>query len=147
MINKKLVLRSFTFIELLFVIVIIAVMAGISVPRLKSVYNRMQFSVFCADLQSLMNYIHDRSVVEQEVMTLTIDNKNRSYWLEYKESQNKEKTHYIPKGIEIEADSTKVFFYPNGDIDKVTVKIKGADSLREELTTKGVFGGIKLNAH
>lgn len=137
---------SFTFIELLFVVAIIAVIVGVSVPQMKAAFNRMQFNGFCERLQSSMNYIHDRSVVEQEVISLVIDKKNKRYWVEYKDLPKKEKVQYIPDDIELETDSERIFFYPNADIDKVTIRIKSEGQKDISLTTKGVFGGVRIQA-
>jgi len=138
--------KGFTFIELLFVIAIIAVIVGVAQPQLKAAFIRIRFNDFCAKLQSLMNYTHGRSVVEQELLCLVIDKKNGRYWTENIDLQKKDKIYSIPEGIDLETDSERVFFYPSADIDKVTIKIKAQGQKDTLLTTKGVFGGVRIQA-
>jgi len=44
----------------------------------------------------------------------------------------------------LETDKTAIFFYPDGEIDKVSVEIINFEKQHITLTTKGIFGGAKI---
>jgi len=135
---------GWTLIELLFVIIIIGIIIGISLPRLKKSYNGIQLNGFSRELLDLMNYLRQRAIVKRTVISLNLDTDKEEYWAIEKGADNRIKTYQIPDGIKLAADKTEIFFYPDGQIDKVTVEIINFDQQNITLTTKGIFGGAKI---
>lgn len=136
--------KSFTFIEILFVIIIAGILLGVSLPAFRKTFNNLQLNSFSRELQSFMNYLSERSVVEEKVIYLNIDNGQRECWAQVKNETNRLKTYRIPPDIEIEATQEQIAFYPDGSIDKINIKIINRDSQYFNLTTEGVFSGVKL---
>lgn len=135
--------KGFTFIEILLVIALIAIMAAISVPKLKKTVDDMQLQIGSDKLQAFIVYLRERSVVEGGIILLTIDTQKKEYWAQAQDSASRLKTYTIPGTINIETDKREVFFYPDGSIDKVTVKLSSPDKRTITLSTEGVYGGIK----
>lgn len=139
-------LRAITFIELLLVIAIIGILTGISISTFRKTFEHLQLRSFSRELQTFMNYLSQRSIVEGKPIYLNIDNEQRQYWAKIKDAQNRLKTYKIPAGITIEAEEKQIIFYPDGDIDKITINLAGFDEQKVTLTTKGVFGSVKLQS-
>jgi prepilin-type N-terminal cleavage/methylation domain-containing protein len=144
-------IQGLTFIEILIVIIIIGILAGTSSPRLRKTFNYLQLNIFSRDLQNLMNYLQQRSIVEGKIISLNIDNTNKKYWAKIQDSETPLKTYTMPEGIKIEIepkreidDTQVIYFSPDGQIDKVTVEISNLTNQNIILTTKGVFGGVKV---
>jgi len=137
---------AITFIELLLVIVVIGILIGISVPRFRKTFNHLQLDSFSRELQTFMNYLRQRSIVEGKLIYLNIDSDTGEYWAEVKDVKNRLRTYKIPTKIRIETQQKQIIFYPDGSIDKVTIGLIGSDNQKVTLTTKGVFGGIKLQS-
>ena len=138
--------RSFTFIELLLVVVLIGVAAGVSIPYFRKTFSDLKLQSFAGDLQTFMNYLRERSIVDGQIIILAIDSEKKEYWAQAKDAQDRLKTYRIPPEISIESSQKEVFFYPDGTIDKVTIKLLNHNERAISLTTEGVFGGVKLQA-
>lgn len=136
--------KAFTLIELLIVTIIMGVFIGVSVPVFKRSFNNLQLSSFSQELQTFVNYLHDRSVVEKKVIYLNIDIENRKYWVSYRGHEERLKVGSIPGQIRVEFEQKQIAFYPDGDIDKVSIKLINSDNNSVVITTKGVYGGVKL---
>jgi len=96
-----------------------------------------------------MNYLHERSIIEGKIIYFYIDGEENEYWAQIKDQEEKLKTYKIPDGIEIKevdypADDKRIIFYPDGRIDKVSIGLENRYKQEVVLTTKGVFGGVKL---
>lgn len=147
--------NAFTFIELLFIVLIVGVLAAVSLPNLRKNFNSLQLSSFSGQFQAAMNYLHQRSIVDAKVIRLNIDNANKEYWAQYQEAEEQSselrlKTYHIPDEIKIgTADTMGIIFYPDGSIypegesSNLTLELSGADNQRVILTSKGVYGGVK----
>ncbi len=138
--------RAFTLIELLFVIVIMGILAGIALPNLRKAFNNLQLNNFSAELDSSMNYLRQRSIVDANIIYLVIDNEKKEYWVVLQGNIKRLKTYKVPEGITIETQQKEVAFYPDGSIDKVTISLSNADKQRVVLTTEGIFDGVKVQA-
>jgi prepilin-type N-terminal cleavage/methylation domain-containing protein len=133
---------GFTLIEILFVVIIIAILIGTSLPRLKNTFEGMQLNTASSRLQSFMNYLSEHSIVTGKVIYLRINNDDKKYWA-VTQDKSVLKTIAIPQGIRIETEAEKIAFYPDGTIDKVTLKLSNNNQYIN-LTTKGVFAGVKI---
>lgn len=153
--NKKTIyyrstVKAFTFIELFIVIIIIGILIGISLPSFKKTFNNLQLNSFSQEIQAFMNYLHERSIVEGKIIYFNIDNEKKEYWAKIKDTKARLRTYFLPRGIDIEiikkadTDNKQIIFYPDGQIDKVSIKIAGPDKQGIILTTEGMFGKIKI---
>jgi prepilin-type N-terminal cleavage/methylation domain-containing protein len=137
--------RAFTLIEILFVVIIIAILIGFSAPGLKNTFDGIQLNTVSSQLQSYMNYLCEHSVVVGKTIYLHIDNDGKKYWA-VTDDESVLRTEAIPQGINIEAKEQVITFYPDGSIDKVSIKLSNNNNQHVDLTTKGVFGGVKVQS-
>ncbi|MCX5712169.1 MAG: prepilin-type N-terminal cleavage/methylation domain-containing protein [Candidatus Omnitrophica bacterium] len=141
--------KALTFIELLVVIIIIGMLAGLAFPNLRRSFNSAQTEEFSRQLQFTMNYLRDKSVVEQKVIFLSFDPQGKSYSAWFQAQNLMFKTYSLPAGIDIRIskksnpDDPAVYFYPDGRIDAVDIGIACAGK-SIILTTEGVFGKVKI---
>lgn len=141
---KTISVRGFTLLELLFVVAIMGVLISVSLPQFKKNFNVAQLNSFSKDLQGLMNYAHERAVVDGKIYFLNVDNDKREYWIIAKADTLRLKTYRVPEGISLEPDKNEILFYPDGNIDQVDIKVFDRDRRSVTLTTKGIYGGVKL---
>jgi len=134
-----------TFLELILVIAIIAVFAAITLPNFRKTFYNHQLKSFSRGLQAMINYLHERSIVERKVIYLAIDNANQEYRAEVMDNGARvvQKKYPIPQGISIECVQQEILIYPDGSLDKVDLLLKSGEA-QVQLTTKGVFGGAKV---
>ncbi len=135
--------KALTLIELLFVIIIIGILTAVSFPRFRKVFNNLQLNSFSADLQNFMNSMRQRAIVESSIVYLNIDGGNKVCQARFDDNENNLGSLKIPKEIMVQPEKIEVLFYPDGAIDKVTIKLMNFDNKSVVLTTKGVFGGVK----
>lgn len=127
---------SFTLIEILIVVILLGVVAGLAVPNFSSAYNGFLLSEAAKDLSFVMRYAQDRSVIRSAKHKLVLDTQNTRYWLEETQGSTEGRIaddnfvringrfgrdFHIPEGITVESDKTEALFYPDGKIDKIRI--------------------------
>ncbi len=141
--KKRKHLTGFSLLELLFVIIIIGILAGVSYPALRRTFVSLQLDDSCRQLQTFMNYLDGRAVAEGTSVYLHIDPEGKAYWAKFKDSSIRIRSYNIPSSITIETDQSQIIFYPDGSIDPCTIKLTSSEGHSVTLTTKGVFAGVK----
>jgi len=144
--NRIKFLMGFTLIEILFVVIILTILVGVAIPSIKNTYSTLELNNFAGQLQAYMNYLSSQSVISGEAICLNIDNDNRQYWSAVMDSESKLKTVHIPESIKLVTDKKQIVFYPDGSIDTVTITASNLSNQYVNLTTKGVFGSVKMQS-
>lgn len=137
-------LKGFTLIELICVVIIISVLTAASLPQINKYFDTLELSSFSRDLQVYMNYLCQRAIVERKIIYFNIDQDKKQYWAYTTEEGNILKVYHIPERITVASEQKQVVFYPDGAIDKVSIKLMNRDNQYVSLTTRRVFGGAKL---
>lgn len=105
---------AFSLIELLFVIVIISSLLAISLPRFRNTLNQLIFDNFCNTLVNRINYLQEKSSLEQRIYRLKIDLDNRVIKTEFQKELQQDfipwkgllaRKFSIPNGIEVRVGS------------------------------------------
>jgi type II secretion system protein H len=137
--------KAFTLIELLLVIIIMGILLNVALPVLRVNFDKLQLDNFSSRLMSLMNYLQQRSVAEGRIIFLNLDSGNKSYWVQRK-GDDKRSSFGIPLDLTITVPENRIAFYPDGSMDKVTITISNRLGKSIGITSKGVFGGVKVLA-
>ena len=146
--EKRGFFSGFTFIELMLVIVIIAVLAGVAFPRLARSLNAINLSSASAEVQSVINSLSQRAVVERNVYFIRFDAAENKYIIYQKSASTpiEIKSYAIPEDVVLNSDAAEVYFYPDGSIDNVTISLTDKNHQVNYITTKGIFSVSKLSA-
>ena len=135
---------AFTFIEILFVVLIITVLVAVALPSFRSTHDNLLLRSVSRNIQAAFEFLHQRSIVEEELMHLTIDNDKKEYLTQADDDTRSVRRYSWPKDISIEATQPTITFYPDGTIDPITLQITLKKQPAVKLTTQGVFGGSKI---
>jgi prepilin-type N-terminal cleavage/methylation domain-containing protein len=135
--------KGYTFIELICVVIIIGVLAGVSIPVIKRVFLGVQLESTAQELRSFMDYVRERSLLERVIIRIHIPLDKAEYWAAADGAAQRLKTFRVPSGIRIESDKEEICFYPDGRIDKADIRITASSEKNILLTTKGVLGSVK----
>lgn len=143
-------LTGFTFIELCIVVIIIGILAGISIPAFRNNARNLELKAFSRELQIFMNFLHERAMVEGKPIYLNIDKERNIYYAVFADNQTVAKSYPIPAEINLEIKKsdpdtgTRIAFYPDADIEKVSITISNFNKKKCTLTTHAVFGKVKI---
>jgi len=159
MYEKQLKQQAFSLLELLLVVLILSVVAGLTVPNFRKTYSNLQLKQTAKDMMYLMRYAQGRSATRARQMVLRFDEDYKKYWLEdlgssagsqdgvdgssRKFSGRLARQFKIPDEVTVEAKTQKINFLPDGTIDKQQINI--CDHRRcYVLSTKEQRGNILL---
>ena len=134
-----------TFIELILIITITAVLIGLGLPRFRRTFTSFEIQNTSRQLHSFMNYLSQRAIVEKKIVTLTIENDAHRYWARIDGAPRRLKTFTVPDSIKLTASENEIMFYPDGTIDKATIKLSNENTDSFLLSTEGAFGNVKIN--
>jgi prepilin-type N-terminal cleavage/methylation domain-containing protein len=144
--NSRISRRAITFLELLFVIVIIGIFSTIAVSGFRKTFSRLQLNGSAGELQALAGFLSQRAVAERMPVYLKIDSQGSHLEAVRKDPEGVIKTFKLPPGLSVTSDSQtgEIAFYPDGSLDEATLTLKEESGEAVNLTTKGVLGGVKI---
>lgn len=143
--------NGFTFIELILVVLIIAALVGISLPRFRKAFNNLQLNNFASELQDQLTFWQERAIIEKKPIVLKIDSedpKNKKYYTQFMGTETRIKSYGIPSGITVGFEPAEIIFYPDAGINQAgagqaSIILSNSDEEKIILSTQGVFGGFK----
>ncbi len=120
-------LAGFTFIELLIVATIIAILVAMSVPRFRSSYENLRLRSFVSRFERLAQSAHELSMVQGCVYKISVLERpdgNQAFGL-FLQSDDLTKPYLplrggagklqiLPQGYQIQTDENEIYFYPDG---------------------------------
>ncbi len=134
---------AFTFIELILVVLIIAALVGISLPRFKKAFNNLRLNNFSSELQDRLTFWQERAIVEKKPVVLKIDPEKKEYYLKFIGTDTRLKSYEIPSGVAMEIEPQEIIFSPDASVNQAGITLSNPDGEKITLTTQGVFGGFK----
>lgn len=126
-------LQGFSIIEVLLVVIILSVVAGLAIPNFSRSYHQFHLKNAADELAYVMRYAQSRAVTKNRQVRLEFDPEFSSYWitegvdsvLESDDTQGFQKisgrfgkVFRIPDDLSIEGEASAVTFYPDGRIDR-----------------------------
>ena len=117
-------------IELLLVVLLVSVIAGMVIPNLSQMLGRTQLKTSVNDLAFIMRYAQSRAVVGGQSIELEVNESEQEYRLKAVEEVSFNHTQHtplegrygkrfkLPKGVELKVKESTLMFYPNGTMDK-----------------------------
>jgi len=141
---------GFTLIELVLVLVVIAVMAGMVAPRLSGFSRARKPGDVAQTIVSLAHYARSQAIADSEVCRLNIDSKNGTFWVSKEQSgstspgavpaeksigSNLGDVHRVPDGLTVKffsatpdamppsQDVDLIYFYADGRTDPGSIVV------------------------
>jgi type II secretory pathway pseudopilin PulG len=149
--NKQ---KSFTFIELLVIIIIIGILAGVSMPRFRSTFENLELENFVKNIFYLSQFLQSSSIGEGRIYYLGVDKSKKELQAKYRDKDELKnfsgkfgKVYTAPAGITMSSepiDKSGTYFYPDGSIDKITLYFENKYKMKFSLIFKGAAGGIQI---
>lgn len=150
--TRKMLLTGLTLLELLVVVVIIGSLISLSQPHFKSTFDRLKFDAFCQKLTIRMNYLQERSSLEQKIYRLNFDLNNKIINIEVTEDRQQDftavqgllgKSIIIPQGYEVAIEDPDIIFLPDSTIEGDPIKISDSKN-KATIYFKQSIGKVEL---
>lgn len=146
--------NAVTFVELLVVIIIIAILAGVSIPQLRKTLDNFELDNFAKNIYYLCHYLQASAISQGTIYGLNISPGNRVLNARYKD-QNQEfqklegrfrKEYNLPARVIIlnPTEDKTLYFYPDGSTSEIEITFKNNYGHKVSLTAKGASGGVKI---
>lgn len=147
--------RAFSLVEIVLVVVLVVLIAGLAVPNYRRTFSRLAFTETVQDIAYLMRFAQSRAIVRNTTVRMVFSDDRLDYWIEEyadepleEDSATQEsvspgrsvdfhpisgrlgRKHRIPHGLTISFEGSEVLFYPDGNIDRTHIEIcQGDDCL------------------
>ncbi len=152
MFKKNLFLQtSFSLIELIIVVAIMATIAGLSLPRLKTAYENIQLQQAAEDLASLMRYAQGRSAARQEHLQIEFNANFSRYRLANRKNGQTQglegrwgRVFTVPKEVSIRFSDQTVSFYPDATMDRVRIYLTNEREKIYTVSTQEMRGRVQV---
>ena len=154
--------RGFTLIEIMVVVAIIGVLAGILVPRLPDI-TASRLKSTARRLAGTITYLYERSAATQLVYRLTLDMESNEFYVSLLNKENQfEETKLdfarrtrLPDNVRVEsadipaqgvisAGQAQIHFFPGGFTEQAYVYLKDASGNELTLEVSPLTGRVKI---
>lgn len=155
---------GFTLIELLLVAVLLAVVAGLSVPNLSKLYSTFQFRTAARHISYLMRYAQSLAIIHQKEYRLCFSVDRAEYWLEEEAGVedpagvdridgeknfqrikgSKGRIFVLPKDLVLKIQNDTLLFYPDATMDKAEILLINSTQKEIIISTQERRGQIDI---
>lgn len=148
---EKKFLTGFSLIELLLVIILIGVLAGLSLPRFSQSYSQVRLKQAAQNLSAVMRYAQRRALSRQEEIQLQFNSDFTQYQLMQKIDDNfeaieglKGRAQIVPEGVLVESAQASIGFFPGGTMDKIRIYLSDEKGKTFTVTTRELRGSVQV---
>ena len=144
---------GFTLVELVFVILLIAILAGFSVPLFRSTFSELKLKDTAFNLAKIVNYAQEMAILERVSYKLNFNLAEGKFWLSRcaafglpacrRFGGKYGKTFRLPRGLHFSAGEG-ISFYPDGRSDTAEIKIVDRDWEGRILRVKGFGSRVEI---
>jgi prepilin-type N-terminal cleavage/methylation domain-containing protein len=156
---------AFTMIELLLVVALLVVVAGLSIPNLSKQFSSIGLDQAAKHISYLMRYAQSMAIVHQKEYRLYFSSDRLQYWLEQellpeekdtvqefseqnrgfqKMTKEQGKVFSLPLGISLEMEKEFISFYPDGTIDRIKMALDNKDQKKMIISTQERRGQVDV---
>ncbi|MBT3923895.1 MAG: prepilin-type N-terminal cleavage/methylation domain-containing protein [Nitrospina sp.] len=134
--------NGFTLIELVLVLVLMGLIAGLTLPFVVSTLDRIKLQSEVRQLVSAIQFTRSEAVSRKTLFTFNVDINNNNYWLAIPKEEEVTQTKPIDETVKVmdyqRADETltegafEILFYPRGNSSGGTIRFKSIDDKDEK---------------
>ncbi|MFA5059229.1 MAG: GspH/FimT family pseudopilin [Candidatus Omnitrophota bacterium] len=150
---------GFTLVEILLVVALIAILAGLSLPRFSKTYAHFQLQTTAGQITDLMRYAQGRAITKKRTLKLEFDpsykkyrlsEEKRSPWQDDEEVQEFEeipgrfgREFLVAENISVEYEDPDIRFYPDGKIDPARIYVCEKNENCLTVSTQEQYGHVQ----
>jgi Tfp pilus assembly protein FimT len=142
---------AITFIELLIVITIIAVVSTLAIPQFRKAAVNFELESFVKDIYYLCQYLRSSAISQGKIYCLNLNPNEGKIWATYKDETDFKnlqgrfaKPYAVPQTITITSQKTEAYFFPDGSIEEITIDFRNKYERKLTLSIKGAAADIKI---
>lgn len=148
--------NGFTLLELIIVMTIIGILAGMVVPSFREAYKNLKLITSAQRIASLITYARQKAVLERVNLRLNIAYDRKKYWLSVEKDpilypgyytdikDTISGPHYLSEGVTINSYFTYITFYTDGKVDNDSLIVQDEDGDEYVLYLKRGITQVKI---
>jgi len=146
--------KGFTLIEIILVMVLLGIVAGLSFPNLSQRFYQIQLHQQSDQLAAMMRYAQSRAIIDGKNCRIAFSPDQSGYWLEQERASSEEdvvsyqrlsgrlsKGNVFTKEVSVEKETEEVMFNPDGQMDRIEITLCYQEKCRV-VSTKEISGYI-----
>lgn len=153
----KMILRignknSFTLVELLIVVCILLVIAGISLPIFSKTFDNISLSNSANNMVYFMRFAHFRAISEGLYYRINFKADSNSYYLTFRSGKDYKKINdklgrerHLPKKIKLDSELKFIDFMPNGQTIPFKITLMNSLKKRISIVNAGDFFNVAIS--
>ena len=134
--------NGFTLLELVLVLLLMGLIAGLTLPFVVSTLDRIKLQSEVRQIASAIQFTRSEAISRKTLFTFNVDINKSQYWLAIPKQEEVTQSKPIDEMVQImdyqRADETltegtfKILFYPRGNSSGGTIRFKSIDDKDEE---------------
>ena len=134
--------NGFTLLELVLVLLLMGLIAGLTLPFVVSTLDRIKLQSEVRQIASAIQFTRSEAISRKTLFTFNVDINNSQYWLAIPKQEEVTQSKPIDETVQImdyqRADETltegifMILFYPRGNSSGGTIRFKSIDDKDEE---------------